>query len=153
MGRRPGQIEKLVLVSSNRDIPSTREKTSKKTPPTKKKIPIKKKTTSSRNTFHAKILETARFLGPFLVKKDLAYGDATRKIIRCLKEYYPDGIPHDQIHNIYFMIQINNKFCRIATDNDPFGENPWLDIAGYSLLAYAKCKLEKNDKRIRKFNR
>ena|SRR3990167_2387153 len=95
------------------------------------------------NPFHQKILETAEFLGPFLVKKDLAYGDATRKIIRCLKEYYPDGIPHDQIHNVYFMIQINNKFCRIATDNDPFGENPWLDIAGYSLLAYANHELRK----------
>lgn len=105
---------------------------------------MKKTASASQKEFHKKIRTTLADLAPFLIKKDLAYGDATRKIIRCLKEIFADGISHDQIGNVYFMIQILNKFCRIATDNDPFGENPWLDTCGYGTLAASNFELVKS---------
>lgn len=109
--------------------------------------------TLSQKEFHKKLQVTLHELAPFLIKKDLAYGDATRKIIRCLKELFPDGIPHDQISNVYYMIQILNKFSRIATDNDPFGESPWKDCVGYSTLAHANHELQKDRKgTLKKFD-
>jgi len=114
----------------------------------KNRIVQNKKQTAKPNTFHQKIEQTLKELAPFLIKKDTAYGDATRKIIRCLEELYPNGIPVEAIGNVYYMIQILNKFSRIATDNDPFGESPWLDSIGYSTLAHSKHELrrEANDK-------
>lgn len=93
--------------------------------------------------FHQKIKDTLHDLSELLIKKNTAYGDATRKIVRCLQELFPNGIPVEQISNVYYMIQILNKFSRIATDNDPFGESPWLDSIGYSTLAHAKHELER----------
>lgn len=89
------------------------------------------------------ILRVAGELGPFLVKKNEAYGDATRRITTMLSALYPRGIPIDQIENAYYFIQILNKMSRIATNNDPFGEDPWLDIAGYATLAHARKELER----------
>jgi hypothetical protein len=31
-----------------------------------------------------------------------------------------------------------DKLSRIARDNDPLGESPYMDIAGYSILALAR---------------
>lgn len=99
----------------------------------------------SENPFHAQILAITGDLGPFLVKKNSAYGDATRRIVTVLEAFYPAGIPHDQIQNAYYMIQILNKLSRIAENNDPLGEDPWLDCAGYAVLAHAKRELEKSN--------
>ena|SRR3990167_10172171 len=96
-----------------------------------------------QNPFHDEILRQCVELGPFLVKKNEAYGDSTRRIVSCLQSFYPDGIPLAQIENAYYMLQILNKLSRVATDCDPFGEDPWLDAAGYSILAHAKRELDK----------
>ncbi len=93
--------------------------------------------------FHDVILKTCADLGPFLVAKNEAYGDASRRIVSVLQSFYPDGIPHGQIQNCYYMIQILNKLSRIAENNDPFGEDPWLDCAGYSILAHSKVEIER----------
>lgn len=95
------------------------------------------------NPFHKEIEKITTELGPFLVRKNQAYGDATRRIVTVLEAFYPGGIAHDQIQNAYYMIQILNKLSRIAENNDPLGEDPWLDCAGYSVLAHAKRELEK----------
>lgn len=102
---------------------------------------------SSDNPFHQELLTVTGELGPFLVEKNSAYGDATRRIVTVLEAFYPLGIPNGQIQNAYYMIQILNKLSRIAENNDPLGEDPWLDCAGYAVLAHAKRQLErkKND--------
>lgn len=100
------------------------------------------------NPFHSAILKTCEDLGPFLVQKNEAYGDATRRIVSVLESFYPNGIPHNQIQNCYYMIQILNKLSRIAENNDPFGEDPWLDCAGYSVLAHSKGKLDKDREKL-----
>ena len=97
------------------------------------------------NPFHDKILAISAELGPFLVSKNEAYGDATRRIVTVLEAFYPAGIPRDQIENAYYMIQILNKLSRVAQNNDPFGEDPWLDSAGYAVLAHAKRELKRSE--------
>lgn len=99
--------------------------------------------------FHDEILTLARELGPFLVSKNEAYGDATRVIGRCMAELFPNGIPVSHLSNAYYMIQVLNKLCRVASNDpasdDPMKENPWKDAAGYSILAHAKATASRAD--------
>jgi len=36
------------------------------------------------------------------------------------------------------IVRMLDKLSRIARDNDPMGESPYMDIAGYSILALAR---------------
>lgn len=102
-----------------------------------------------RDEFHAEILKVTQALGKLLIEKNTAYGDATRRIVTTLQAYFPNGIPHDQISDAYYMIQILNKLSRVAENNDPAGEDPWLDSSGYSVLAHVKKLLEKRHETLR----
>lgn len=92
------------------------------------------------NRFHDDIIAACRDLGPFLVEKNKAYGDAATRVVACLEQLFPAGIPREHYANAYFMIQVLNKLSRIASQRgaDPMGEDPWHDAAGYSTLAHAK---------------
>ena len=71
-----------------------------------------------------------------LVKeKNLAYGDAFGKSGEILKTLFPNGVAPEQYDNMLTIVRVLDKLFRIATDKDAFGENPWRDIGGYSLLA------------------
>lgn len=73
-------------------------------------------------------------IGGVVNEKQKAYGDSFGKAHRILLELYPNGISPDQYSTILTMARVIDKMFRIATNNDPFGENPWKDIAGYAIL-------------------
>lgn len=99
------------------------------------------------NPFHEAILANCRDLGPFLVQKNEAYGDSARRVSRMLEVFFPDGIKPNRIEDAYYMIQILNKLGRVAEDNDPMGEDPWLDASGYAMLAHSSKQLKKENKK------
>jgi len=79
-------------------------------------------------------IEMGRSLGATVAKKNAAYGDSVRKALKVVQTLYPDGITYDQIPAAVFTIRIVDKLSRIANDPEFGGEDPALDIGGYSLL-------------------
>jgi hypothetical protein len=77
-----------------------------------------------------------------LVKaKNIAYGNSFGTAGEALKILYPDGIKTDQYPDALLVARIWDKLKRIATDNDPFGESPFVDVAGYAICG-ATLKIE-----------
>lgn len=74
-----------------------------------------------------------------LIEKNRAYGNSVDSSAQVFRVLYPNGITPDQYSDMLIMVRIFDKMKRIATKKDAFGENPFRDIAGYSLLA---CALE-----------
>ena len=86
-----------------------------------------------------------------LQQKNAAYGSAFEKTTEILKLLYPKGIPLSAYKNVHVIVRVLDKLSRIAQDNDPFGESPWIDICGYSILAQTelfkeRSKLKKQSK-------
>lgn len=77
-------------------------------------------------------------IGNLVDEKQAAYGDSFGKAPKILNILYPDGIRPDQYEDVLAIVRILDKFSRITTKKDAFGENPWKDIAGYSLLMNKK---------------
>jgi hypothetical protein len=77
-------------------------------------------------------------IGKLVTEKNKAYGNAFEKSCDILKVLYPDGIPVDKLQDALTIVRIIDKLMRIATDKDAFGEDPFRDIAGYSILAVEK---------------
>jgi len=73
-------------------------------------------------------------------EKDKAYGKAFDKGGDFLKILFPNGIPVEKYCDMLAIIRIFDKFMRIATDAGAFGENPWNDINGYSLLSIKRLQ-------------
>lgn len=81
------------------------------------------------STFSDKVDEIAS-----LVKsKNIAYGNSFGTAGEALKILYPEGIKPNQYPDALLVARIWDKLKRIATDNDPFGESPFVDIAGYAI--------------------
>lgn len=74
-------------------------------------------------------------IGQLVDKKNAAYGDSHAKSAAFLRLLYPNGITPENYEHALAIIRVFDKLSRLATNNDPFGENPWQDIAGYSMLA------------------
>ena len=77
-------------------------------------------------------------IGELVAEKQLQYGDSFGKSGAMLKILYPDGVPVESLDDVLVIARILDKIFRIATDNDPTGESPFRDIAGYCLLAIRK---------------
>lgn len=73
-------------------------------------------------------------IGRLVDKKQKAYGRAFDRVGSILSIIYPSGIRPEQYDDLGAMIRILDKFFRIATQKNAFGENPWQDVAGYGLL-------------------
>lgn len=82
------------------------------------------------SVYHKKALEIA----DLVVKKQKAYGRSFDKAGRILGILYPNGARPDQMNDVAVMVRILDKFSRIATDPDAFGEDPREDVLGYALL-------------------
>ena len=82
-------------------------------------------------------------VGSLLNRKQQAYGNSFNEIPEVLRLMYPDGIPVKAYDNVLTIARILDKLWRIARDNDPFGESPWKDIAGYALLAEQRVRERK----------
>ena len=67
-------------------------------------------------------------------EKNKAYGDSFGRAGEILNILYPDGIANDQYTDALAVIRVIDKLFRIANKKDAFGESPWRDICGYSLL-------------------
>jgi len=88
-------------------------------------------------------------IATLLQQKNAAYGSAFEKTTDILKQLYPKGIPIDSYKDVHVIVRVLDKLSRIAQNNDPFGEDPWKDICGYSILAQTenlKERKKKNDK-------
>jgi hypothetical protein len=77
-------------------------------------------------------------LAQILSIKDEAYGNAFDKTTHILSLLYPNGIKVEQYKDLHVIIRMLDKISRIARDNDPLGESPYMDIAGYSILSLAR---------------
>jgi hypothetical protein len=82
-------------------------------------------------------MQLATELGKLLAEKNQAYGDAFSKTTQILTLLYPQGIKVQQYKDVHVLVRMLDKMSRIAQDNDPMGESPYKDIAGYAILAQA----------------
>ena len=74
-------------------------------------------------------------VGSLVDDKQKAYGNAFQKSGEFLALLYPEGLKPDQYRDALALVRVFDKMKRITTDNDPTGEDPWRDIAGYALLS------------------
>jgi len=82
-----------------------------------------------------KIFETlGTEVGSLVDEKNAAYGNSFSESHKILSVLYPDGIKPDQYTDALAIIRVIDKLFRIANKKNAFGESPWQDIAGYSLL-------------------
>jgi len=86
--------------------------------------------------YNAQALKTAQLVE----EKQAAYGDSFGKSGAVMRILYPDGISPEQMDDALVVVRVIDKLFRIATDRDAFGESPWRDIMGYSLLAVVRGK-------------
>lgn len=82
--------------------------------------------------------ELGAAIGRLVNEKNRAYGDSFAKCGEFLKLLYPDGVKPEQYRDMLAVVRVWDKLMRIATHKDALGEDPWRDIAGYSLLAVAR---------------
>jgi hypothetical protein len=73
-------------------------------------------------------------IGKTVDEKQIAYGDSFHKSGRVLEVLYPYGIKPNDYENLLYIVRVIDKLFRLATNNDPHGESPARDIAGYSIL-------------------
>jgi hypothetical protein len=86
-------------------------------------------------------------IGKVVDQKNRAYGNSFAEAGEFLKILYPSGIPLESYNDALTLTRIFDKLKRIATNNDPFGEDPFFDIAGYAILgAYNNKKLKEEKK-------
>lgn len=78
-------------------------------------------------------------IGVLLNQKQEAYGNAFGEMQKIINVLYPQGIAPYQYKNLLTLVRILDKVFRIANspdgENDLMNEDPWRDIAGYSILA------------------
>jgi hypothetical protein len=79
-------------------------------------------------------VQIASKLGNLLESKNAAYGNAFNNTGHILRLLYPGGIGPEQYGDVALVVRILDKLSRIATNNDPAGESPYMDIAGYGML-------------------
>ena len=85
-------------------------------------------------------IEIAEEIGSLVEEKNAAYGSSFAESYKILSVLYPNGIKPEQYTDALAIIRVIDKLFRIATDKDAFGESPWNDIAGYSILGVANAE-------------
>jgi hypothetical protein len=80
------------------------------------------------------ILSKAAQLGELVAIKNEAYGAAFASDGNFLAMLWPDGIKPKDYQKVAYALIVFHKLKRVATQPDAFGENPFDDVAGYSLL-------------------
>lgn len=77
-------------------------------------------------------------LADLVIEKQIAYGDSFGKSGQIMAVLYPDGVKPEQMSDMLTIVRVIDKLFRIANKKDAFGESPWRDIMGYSLLAVVR---------------
>ena len=75
--------------------------------------------------------------------KNAAYGDSFIKSGQVMRIFYSQGIKPKQMDDLLAVVRIVDKLFRVATDNDPYGEDPWEDILGYVMLRIMQKRKER----------
>ena len=91
-----------------------------------------------------KFEKIASNLATILSMKNDAYGNAFDKTTQILTLLYPTGIKVEQFKDVHVLTRMLDKLSRIARDNDPLGESPYMDIAGYAILSLARDENDEN---------
>lgn len=73
-------------------------------------------------------------MGALVEEKNAAYGSAFEKCGDFLNIIYPNGVQPEQFVDMLCIVRIFDKLMRIANDAAAFGESPYRDIGGYSIL-------------------
>ena len=81
----------------------------------------------------------AQEIGQLLNSKQKAYGNAFDHSGEILKILYPQGISPEHYSKMLYITRVLDKMFRIAK-NPNEDEDPFQDIAGYSILALAREK-------------
>lgn len=89
--------------------------------------------------------ELAKEIGELVNEKQKAYGDSFGKSGKVLEILYPDGVKPEQYTDMLAIVRVVDKLFRIATKKDAFGESPWKDCCGYSLLGWRRDEQEKEN--------
>lgn len=90
--------------------------------------------------FHVRIREIAEEMSALVVAKNKSYGSSFKTSADALKLLYPDGIRPDQYQAALLFARIWDKLGRIAHAKDAFGESPYRNLVGYSLLGAAMAE-------------
>jgi len=93
-------------------------------------------------------VEIAKSIGALVADKNEAYGDSFSKSDQIIKVLYPNGVAPEQYGDLLTVTRIIDKLFRVATRKDAFGESPFQDIAGYSILSIWRDL--KNKKELKK---
>lgn len=73
-------------------------------------------------------------IGALVQEKNNAYGDSFGQASRILEVLYPNGISPNQYKDALAITRVIDKLFRLANKKDAYGESPWKDICGYSIL-------------------
>jgi len=80
------------------------------------------------------IQELAERLGKITAEKQAAYGNSFHVSGQILELLYPNGVVVGQYQDMLAIARIIDKLGRIANQPEAFGEDPYIDIAGYGLI-------------------
>ena len=78
--------------------------------------------------------QIAQDIGALVDRKNRAYGNSFRESGQVMRLLYKKGIKPEQCDQALVVVRILDQLFRIANDPTAFGEDPWMDIAGYALL-------------------
>ena len=77
-------------------------------------------------------------IGKIVTDKQISYGDSFGNAGRVMEIIYPNGITREQYDDALVVVRIIDKLFRIANRKNAYGESPYGDIAGYSLLGLSR---------------
>lgn len=87
-------------------------------------------------------VKLANSIGELVTQKQAAYGNSFGRAHEILLVLYPNGVAPHQYHDMLTIARILDKLFRIATNRTAFGESPYRDIAGYSILGAGRDESE-----------
>lgn len=74
-------------------------------------------------------------MGELVDKKAAAYGNSLDRGAEVMALLCPDGVKPEQYFDFVIASRIFDKIARKLTNNDAFGENPWIDVIGHAMVA------------------
>ena len=87
-------------------------------------------------------IDIAKEIGALVQEKNEAYGDSFGQACKILEVLYPEGIKPNQYRDALAVTRVIDKLFRLANKKDAFGESPWRDICGYSILGISNDERE-----------
>lgn len=96
------------------------------------------KPTPKEEIIENKFLKIAQNIANLLNTKNQQYGSAYKSAPQILNLLYPNGVQPKDYSSLLYITRVLDKLQRIATNNADDLEDPFKDIAGYSILFLAE---------------